>query len=136
MQNKYFLYYLNPRKGFLKDLFIIIVIIVLIILAFKIKTREVKDIVALYSCEDECHLTFPLNFEETDYLNNKSLIKYQNKYYKINNYEKGEPYLDKGIAFEDIDIKTNLETDSKIVKIKIYYKEERIIKKIKNIIGG
>lgn len=130
---KYLLYYKKPQKKLLKDILIIIIIITLIIIVFKIEVYEVKELTALY--EDKT-IKFPLDYQNIDMINNNSKIKYQDKTLKIENYKKGEPYLNNGIAYEDIEINTELETDSQIVNLKIYYQKERIIKKIKKIIGG
>jgi hypothetical protein len=136
MLKKYQLYYKKPNNKNIKDFLIIVLITILILLSLRLKTYEEKEIIAIYSCEEECLLSFPLSYQELEIINHNTIIKYQDKYINIENYTKGEPYLDNGIAYEDIEIKTSLETDNKIVKIKVYYKEERIIKKIIKLIGG
>ena len=136
MLEKYQLYYKKPKEKNLKDFLIIILLIGVIVLSIRMKVYEIKEIVAIYSCEEKCLLSFPLNYQELEIINNQTRIKYQDEFLNIETYNKGEPYLDNGIAYEDIEIETNIETDNKIVKLKIYYNKERIIKKISKIIGG
>ena len=136
MLKKYILYYLKPPKLIIKDIIIITIIGIAIFISFKIDTYEKKEITGIYNCEEECKITFPLNYKEIDLINQNSIIKYQDKKHKIKEYQKGEPYLDNGIAYEDIEITIDLETDSKIVNLNIYYNKEKLFKKIKKLIGG
>ena len=56
------------------------------------------------------------------------------KKYKIEKIEYSEPYLNNNIPYQDIKIYTSLKTNEKIIKVKLLYNKQRIIKKILEII--
>ena len=107
----------------------------IICFAFNKKIYNVKEVVGLNECEDNlCKISITLNYEELDILKENPEIVYAKKKYRIKKVEYQEPYLNNGIPVEDLQLETDIK-EEKIIRLKIYYNQQRIIDKIKeNII--
>ncbi len=117
-----------------KSIYLIFIVIMVSLLYYSINnyTYDVKDLLFINECsEEECFQKTTLNYEEQKIINNKTIFVYKNKEFKIDYIEYEEPYLSNEIPVTDIKIKTDIKTDERIIKIKVKYNKQRIIKKIK-----
>ncbi len=132
MDNISKLYNQKPKPNIAIYLIFFLSFIIVIIYSIKEYTYDIKELLVINECyEKECFLKTTLNYNDQEIFTNKSYIKYKDKKYEIKEIEYGEPYLSNEIPVTDISIKTNLVEEAKILKIKVYYNKQRIIKKIK-----
>ena len=126
------LYYQKPKTNIMIYLIFIVLISLLIYISFKYHTYDIKELAVLNECnEEKCILKTTLSLEEQDILNNNPIIIYDQKEYKINEIEYNETYLSNNIPVTDISIDSELKEKKQILKIKIKYNKQRIIKSIK-----
>lgn len=136
MNKKIYLLNLTPHKyNKLVLSFLIIFIFILPILSF-VKIYDSYYTTGLISCDTECNITITLPYDKVNILSQEPRLSYLNNEYDILSLEYNEPYLDNQIPYEDIIIKTNLNSQEKIINFKILYNKQRVIKKIKKIIEG
>ena len=117
-----------------KSIYLIFIVIIISLLYYSTKnyTYDIKEILFINECnENECLLKTTLDYEEQKIINNKTIFVYKNKEYNVDNIEYEEPYLSNETPVTDITIKTDIKTDEKIIKVKVKYNKQRIIKKIK-----
>lgn len=135
MDKKEILYNKKVKINFLVYLIFISLIVVTVYYAFNKKVYNVKEVVGLNECENNiCKISITLNYEELDILKENPEIVYAKTKYKIKEVEYQEPYLNNGIPVEDLQLETDIK-EEKIIRLKIYYNQQRIIDKIKeNII--
>jgi len=114
----------------------LISLISITIASFKIKTYDLYPIYA--EVTEDSSLKITMNYEDLEYLNKNTKIKYQNKYYDIQNISYEDIYIEGNIPYETINITVKLNLDGeKLVKVNLANNYKRIITKItKNIIGG
>ena len=109
-----------------------------ITIGYYILTKEIcdkKELVGLNNCKNNsCQIKITLNYEDMKILDQNPSILYKKNKYKIKDIVYEEPYLNNGIPVNDITIITDNITNNKIIDFKIIYNNERIIKKIKNLI--
>lgn len=136
MINKAFLISKKPKSNTLFHIIITIIALTSIIFSYSYKTYDSLNIVGIYKCEDTCYIDTSLSYEYITKLDNLSIFKYKSKIYKVEEIIYSEPYLNNGVPYQDIKIKSNLKVEGKVVNIKLLYNKQRIITKIKNIITG
>ena len=123
---------LSSRKYYL----LLVIFIIMIIIGSKIKDKYISNIYTTYGmveCNEECIISISLDYSKIDILKSSTLYIDDSKV-KINNYEYGEIYLNDNIPVQEIKLYPDSNLEEKIVKVKIEYKKQRIISKIKNII--
>ena len=125
------LYYKKPRVNYLIYITFILMTFILLYISIKYYTYDIKEILLINECDEECVLKTSLDYESQKIFNKNSIIEYDNKEYKINEIEYDEPYLVNGVPTTDITIKTDIKEDKKIIKVEVKYNKQRIIKKIK-----
>lgn len=125
------LYYKKPRVNYLIYITFILMTFTLLYISIKYYTYDIKEILLINECDEECVLKTSLDYESQKIFNKNSIIEYDNKEYKINDIEYDEPYLVNGVPTTDITIKTDIKEDKKIIKVEVKYNKQRIIKKIK-----
>lgn len=130
MHNKYFLLIKKPNSNKLFHIILSLIIIILIITSYSYKTYDTKNIVGIYKCEEYCYIETSISYEDINKIDKSSIIEYKNNNYKIEDILYSEPYLNNNIAYQDINIKCCLKEKDKIVKVKILYNKQRILKKI------
>ena len=132
MDNISKLYNKKPKPNIAIYLIFFLSFITLIVYSIKEYTYDIKELLVINECnENECFLKSTLNYNDQEIFSNKSYIKYKDKKYEIKDIEYGEPYLSNETPLTDMSIKTDLIEEAKILKIKVYYNKQRIIKKIK-----
>jgi len=132
MDNISKLYNKKPKPNIAIYLIFFLSFITLIVYSIKEYTYDIKELLVINECnENECFLKSTLNYNDQEIFSNKSYIKYKDKKYEIKDIEYGEPYLSNETPVTDMSIKTDLIEEAKILKIKVYYNKQRIIKKIK-----
>lgn len=136
MNKKIILLNQRPKNHIIILVFSLFSFIALMLLSCFYKIYDSYYLVGLISCEKECSIRISIPYNKVDILEQNSHIEYLNKAYKITSVEYGEPYLDNGIPYEDITLKTNLKSKDKIINFKILYNKQRIIKKIKKLMEG
>ncbi len=134
MINKYILLSKKPKNNKIFNLLFIIILLTSILFSYMCKTYDSYYVVGLKECEDICYIVVSLSYKDIDKVSESSLIEYNNKKYQVNNLIYSEPYLNNGIAYQDIKIISNLETKESIVNMKVLSNKQRIITKIKKLI--
>lgn len=134
MISKTFLISQQPKNHKVIHIIIFIITITSIIFSYSYKTYNSLNIIGIYKCDEYCYIDSTLSYNDIIKIDNPTIIEYNNKKYKIEDIIYSEPYLNNNIAYQDIKIKSNLNTKEKIINIKILYKKQRIITKIKNLI--
>lgn len=134
MINKSILLSKEPHSNKIFNILFIIILLTSILLSYTYKTYDSYSIVGLKECDDSCYITISLSYSEIKNINTSSIIEYKNKKYKINNITYSEPYLNNGIAYQDVSIYSNLNPEESIINMNILSNKQRIIIKIKNLI--
>ncbi len=131
MDNISELYNKKPKLSIKYYLIFIIIIIILLIYSINTYTYDIKEILMINDCQIEgCSLKTTLNYEEQESIKKNAIISFNGEEYKITDIKYEEPYLSNGIPVTDISIETDIKTNEKILKIKLKYNKQRIIKKI------
>lgn len=131
--NKDFLIYQKPPKHQILLVLILFLLIFLISLTIIIKVYNTYTTYGVINCSEECYLTLSMSYEKIEILNDNYHILIDNKKFQVKEIKYNEPYLSGNIPYEDVNIYSDeLEDTSKIVKVKIKYQKQRIIKKIVN----
>ncbi len=133
MLNKFILLNKKPNKHLKFTITIIILIIVFLIYCIKNYTYDSYQTTGIVKCEKECFINITLPYDKVDILSKDPIIKYNNNIYEIKSINYKEPYLDKEIAYQDIEL-VSFVKEEKIINFNILYNKQRIISKIKNII--
>lgn len=136
MLNKEALLQKKYNHKIFQNLLIFIPLILIIAVTYKIKSYDLYPIYAEIIENDFLKIT--LNYEDLEYINQDTKIKYHNQYYDIKDISYGDIYIEGNIPYETITINTNLNLNGeKLVKINLANNYKRIIIKIKeNILGG
>ena len=134
MQNKTILLAKQPNNNKLFHIIFSIIIIISLITSYSYKTYDAINIVGIYKCEEYCYIESSISYENINKIDKSNIIEYKNNNYNIEDIIYSEPYLNNNIAYQDIKIKCNLKDSEKIVKTKILYNKQRIIRKIISII--
>ncbi len=133
MNNKIILLNKKPQNY---NMYIIIISFLLFISSlWKIYTYDSYYLTGIITCNEECSIKASIPYNKIDIFNN-SKIEYQNKEYEIKEITYEEPYLNNSIPYEDITIKTDINSKDRLINFKIIYNKQRIINKIKNIMKG
>lgn len=133
MDSKESLYFVKPRINPFIYIIFIALLILIVYYMFHIQVYNTKEIVGINECNNNsCQIKFTLTYDETDVLNKKPQISYLGKTYQIEQISYEEPYLSNGIPVEDIAIKTSLQSDDKMLSIKLIYQKQRIIDLLKS----
>ncbi len=109
-------------------------LIIIIIITFK--NKKISNIYKTYGmveCNETCTINISLNYEKSNIIKN-SKITIEDSKTEIDKYEYGELFLNNNIPMQEIVLYPEQSLDEKIVEIKIEYKKQRIINKIKEII--
>ena len=133
MLNKLILLNKKPNKHL--KIYITIIILIILFLAYCIKnsTYDSYQTTGIVKCEEECFINITLPYDKVDILSKDPIISYQNNTYEINNIDYKEPYLDREVAYQDVELESFLK-EERIINFNILYNKQRIISKIKNII--
>lgn len=134
--NKIYLLNQKPKSNKLITFILLLIIITFILLTFKYNTYDSLNIVGIYKCENICYIETSIIYEDISKIDKNSILEYKNNTYIIENIIYEEPYLNNDIAYQDIKIITKLKVKETIIKSKILYNKQRIIKKIINYITG
>ena len=103
---------LSSRKHYI----LIIIFIIMIIIGLKIKNKYISNIYTTYGmveCNEECIISISLDYSKIDIIKDSTL------------------YID---DVQEIKLYPDSSLEEKIVKVKVEYKKQRIISKIKSII--
>lgn len=122
----------NKKHPFLLVLCTFLIIITLIL--YHTKAYSSIKISGIVECSETANIAFTLPYNQVDNLTNDAKLIYKNKEYKIEEIIYNEPYLNNNIPFQDIEIKTDMVCEEKIINFKVLYNKQRIINKIKHII--
>ncbi len=134
MRHKIILLSASPKKHPVIYVIFFIILITSLSLSFFIKTYSTYQTTGIIKCESTCEISITLPYNKTDILNGDSKIRYLNQEFEIEEVSYEEPYLNNGTPYEDVTIKANIKTQSKIVNFQILYNKQRIIEKIKEIL--
>lgn len=125
----------KPKKNLVIHLIFISLLIAFLIIAYNYNTYDVYQTTGIMKCENnDCYITITMIYDKIDILNQNPKIEYLNKIYDIKSITYEEPYLNNNIAYQDINITTNLQVNNQIINFKILYNKQRIITKIKEIL--
>lgn len=130
MSKKICLLYKQPQNNKLISILLLIIITISILLTYKYKAYNVLNIIGIIKCEKTCYIDTSIPYENISIIDKKTILSYKDKKYKIEKIDYSEPYLNNNIPYQDIKIYTSLKTDEKIIKVKLLYNKQRIIKKI------
>lgn len=125
----------KPKKNLVIHLIFISLLITFLIIAYNYNTYDVYQTTGIMKCENnDCYITITMIYDKIDILNQNPKIEYLNKIYDIKSITYEEPYLNNNIAYQDLNITTNLQVNNQIINFKILYNKQRIITKIKEIL--
>lgn len=130
MSKKIYMLYKQPQNNKFISILLLIIITNSILLTYKYKAYNVLNIIGIIKCEETCYIDSTISYENTSIIDKKTILYYKDKEYKIEKIKYSEPYLNNNIPYQDIKIYTSLKTDEKIIKVKLLYNKQRIIKKI------
>lgn len=133
MYNKLYLLNEQPKKNLIK-IPIIILIITFIIFIYRYKTYNSFLTTGFIKCDNKCYINISLPYDKADKITLNSKIEYLNNIYNIEKIEFKEPYIENNIAYQDIKIYSELQTEKRIINLKLLYNKQRIITKIKELI--
>lgn len=122
----------NKKHPFLLVLCTFLIIITLIL--YHIEAYSSLKITGLVENNEKTTISFSLPYNQVDVITEYAKISYKNKEYKIEEIIFKEPYLDNNVPYQDIEIKTDLVCEERIINFKILYNKQRITTKIKHII--
>lgn len=135
MNKRIILLNLNP-KSYNSILILTIILIISMLLSYFYKIYDSYYLTGIISCQNECSIKVTIPYNKVDIFKYNPHIEYINKDYKIKEVIYEEPYLDNGVPYEDIVIKTNIKSEDKIINFKILYNKQRVLKKILNLMEG
>lgn len=108
--------------------------VLFLIMSYKIETYDTWKTNGILKCEEEmCQISITLSYNDIDILSKNPKIEYGKKEYDISSISYEEPYVNSNIAYQDIQLQTNLVEENRIINFTILYNKQRIITKIKNI---
>ncbi len=125
----------KPKKNLVIHLIFISLLIAFLIITYNYNTYDVYQTTGIMKCENnDCYITITMIYDKIDILNQNPKIEYLNKIYDIKSITYEEPYLNNNIAYQDLNITTNLQVNNQIINFNILYNKQRIITKIKEIL--
>lgn len=123
-----------PKKHVLVYIICFIIGIAFFIISYTIETYDTYKATGIIDCEQEtCQISITLNYNDIDILSQNPKIEYGKQEYDIVETIYEEPYLNNNIAYQDIQLRTNLQEQNRIINFTILYNKQRIINKIKNM---
>lgn len=125
----------SPKKHPLIFLIFVSFILGLLTLTIVMRTFDTLEVSGIVVCEESCVISLTLPYNKVDVMARDDLkIEYDESMYEVQDILFDEPYLNGEVPCQDIKIKTDLESEERIINFKLLYKKERIIKKIKNVV--
>ena len=124
----------NIRERKYPLLIISFFLIIVLIIAFKDKTiSNIYKTYGMVECNEICTISISLNYDNSNIIKN-SKITIEDSKTEIDKYEYGELFLNNNTPMQEIILYPEQNLDEKIEEIKIDYKKQRIIEKLKHII--
>ena len=130
-------YFISVKPKFYNIItFTLLIIISLIIYSFTIKTSDVFNITAHYSCDKTCKITIQSPLNEVNKLSEASKIKISKEFIDINNFQVGDINVDElsktNYQLITYDIEKQDILENTYQDVKIYFNEEITFNKIVN----
>lgn len=126
----------SPNRHVLIVFVSLIIFLIILFFSYKIYTYDSFKLTGLITCDSECVIKATIPYNYVDFLTKNSKIDYQNNAYEILDVVYEEPYLNEGVVYENVNIKTNIVSQSRIINFKVIYNKQRILRKIINMMEG
>ena len=132
MTNKYLLLYQQPHKTYL-HLFFLFLLFILILLCLT-HDEDSYELIGLKKGNDPKEFEVLVPFDKISIFDGKVYVKVDYEKYNITDIDYGDVMIENNIPVQKVTLKFDNNIDKEVVKFRVFYNKQRIIKKIIKIV--